>query len=569
MANATQFQTGGVVYNVKDASASELVADARSVLGNVVKYNLVDPLDAEYHAYYENVSGQLQIHYSQNASTYIVKNPIRLLAGKKYSRGYLYNAFTFVCAKGTLNIITSISGQPDPYIPANDCDLYVTIDNGNLNSAFLYNTFTGAEFNTDKTLAVANMPADAKAVGEGFVDIDRTYYVRDVAVSTADTTDRKTDIALDITRPMYVTIKNTSTSSGYFRAGIYVGDVWRYAGEQVLINGGESYTWKLQSMQSNSTISHTYFADNSFSGYTVTLSTKNTNQRTATVTVYSFKKDEPLKEGNIIYVTATPTDGAFNDLLGAFNYAKYKFDVTSVHVTIFLKPGVHVIQNCSSRLAVINKGANKISLIGENPYTTFIKLVNDGANNNQMIDHGGDSVIQGITFLNLHTGADLSFSNNPYCIHNDRFYDVDYKYTTAVKDCVLYCELASPVGAGLHDNQKQVYENVTCVFNNGSSVITEGAMYVHSQANASATPVGLEIIGCRLISQNGMRCLSLPSVTAGDYLNIPVTIRDCFGWTNGTVSHYATLAENTKLTPDSNVDGSFVTQATFDYPITK
>ncbi|MBQ1290399.1 MAG: hypothetical protein IIY28_03525, partial [Lachnospiraceae bacterium] len=162
----------------------------------------------------------------------------------------------------------------------------------------------------------------------------------------------------------------------------------------------------------------------------------------------------------------------------------------------------------------------------------------------------------------------VAFNNNPYCLHNDRLYDVDYKYSTVVKDCVMYSEMGPPIGAGLHNNQKQVYENVTCVFNNNSSAFTEGALYVHSQAYEDAVPVGIEIIKCRLISQNGMRCLSLPSVHAGDYQSIPVTIRDCCGWTNGQVAYYATLPENTKLTPDSNI-GDFETGKTFDYPITK
>lgn len=533
----------------------------------ILRINLLGKDSVQNHKYYENNNGTMRIVSSSAANTYIFPIPLRLTAGHTYNFGYLYNAFCIVCQKGTETVIRTLAGTAT-YTPDADCDLYVTVQNTYLSSAVVNEVFENNVFNTDKTLAVQDMPADAKAVGDGIVDIERVYYARDAAVSAESTDDIKTDITIDVTRPMYVTITNTSGSSGYFRAGIYIGDTWRYAGEQVIIEGGESYTWVLMSFQSNAELTHGWFQDNSFTGYTAKLSTKNVNQRTAKVTVFSMKKDEPLKDGNMIYVTPYGGDGALMNILDAVNYAKYKVDVLTDPVTIFVQAGVYTIENCSTRLAVINKGANKISIIGENPYTTIVKLVNSGTANNQMIDHGGDSVIQGLTFLNLHTGDTIAFNNNPYCLHNDRVYDVDYKYSTVVKDCIMYSEMGPPIGAGLMNNQKQVYENVTCVFNNNSSAFTEGALYVHSQAYEDAVPVGLEIIKCRLISQNGMRCLSLPSVHAGDYQNIPVTIRDCFGWTNGQVAYYATLPENTKLTPDSNI-GEFETGKTFDYPITK
>lgn len=574
MAKTTDRQiVNGQEYMIMDSKAREDISEVNSNLNyaaemipQIIKHDLINRDISKYHKYYNNNSGTLEVISSPNAPTYIIDLPIHLREGVTYRTENLYRAFTFVCQRNTKTIIQNMAGIAI-YTPEADCDMYVTLEEENINTAKITEEFTQNIFNTDTTLTLSSMPADSKAVGDKIISAERVYYAKDEPVTTSGTDDEKTSLSVDLSRPVYVEIKNTSTASGYFRPGIYVGDAWRYAGSLELLEAGGSYTWKLPSLQTNAEILWDWLFGAYFTPENVKLSLKNVNQRSAEITMYSNKKDEPIKENNSIYVSQTGGGGAFLNPLDAINYAKSQIDVSEVPVNIYVKPGVYIIKNIVGRLAVIDKGANKISIIGENKYSTVIKLVNNLSDNNQMIDIGGDCIIKNITFLNLHTGDGASYSNNPYCLHNDTPYEVDYKYSTVVKDCIMYSEMHTPIGAGLQDKQKQVYENVVCVYNGGGESV-EGALYVHSQADANAEPCGLEVIGCRLISQNGKRCITLPSVHTGDYQSIPVTIRDCFGWTSGSEGH--TLNPSAfNFTPDTNITAeTFEINAEYDYPIT-
>lgn len=366
---------------------------------------------------------------------------------------------------------------------------------------------------------------------------------------------------LDMSYSHVFTFTNVDTKAGYIELGPIVDGAFvpGYTNGNKLVNSGESFTYNIDGA---------FGANEQFYTSTVGAGVYNINGIKYRIKV--AEKQDPYisyireKERIVLCDPSSTGNGIFADIQNAVDYCKKKWDVNTTSVTIKLLPGVYHVRPVATRPSAINKWANKISIIGDSPYNTILKLENSGVSN-KVIEHGGDSSIENITVLNLKSGDITDWNYNPYCIHNDEAFNVSYKYTTLVKNCVLYSEMAPPVGAGLKNNQKQRYENVTCVYS-GTGERGQGALYVHSQSVSTDVPYGLEIIDCRLITKNGLRCLTTPNVIDGQYLNIPVTIRGSYGWTNGSIAYNG--AESwVKLTPDTNFAGSFLTNTEFDYPI--
>lgn len=245
------------------------------------------------------------------------------------------------------------------------------------------------------------------------------------------------------------------------------------------------------------------------------------------------------KEINNTIIVDASGFGDFTTIQSAIVYAKATFDVATTAVTIFIKNGYYKVEPTNSYpYAPINKGANKISLIGETRDGVIIECTNTATTQSKVLDIGGECTIENLTILCLKDAtytSDVDLSHNCYCIHNDTgLGEAEKRYYTTVKNCKLYSECHSPVGAGLHDKQIQRY--VDCEFiSNG--ILSAGALYIHASVEDYAKDMGVEIENCTCISKDGKYALTLPNVADSygslKYTDIPTTIRRTICVTNG------------------------------------
>jgi hypothetical protein len=249
--------------------------------------------------------------------------------------------------------------------------------------------------------------------------------------------------------------------------------------------------------------------------------------------------------------------GHFYDINCACIFAKRAFDVDNIPVTIKVRNGYYLQYPTNSfPYAPINKGANKISIIGESRDGVLIECYNTSTTQSKVIDHGGESSIENLTIKSLNDGtynAGNDLLHNAYCIHNDTAPNIapTKQYRTTVKNCLLYSECHSPIGAGLKDKQIQRYENCEFVSN---GFISLGALYVHASTDAAALNMGVEIVNCSCVSLDGTKAITLPNTTtqgALTYVDIPVTIQKTIGYTTGASLTDANFKTTHKLQPQS------------------
>lgn len=204
----------------------------------------------------------------------------------------------------------------------------------------------------------------------------------------------------------------------------------------------------------------------------------------------------------------------FTTIQSAIEYAKLAYDVNTIPVTILVDNGVYEVSPKSeSPYYAIDKGANKISIKGESRDGTIIKCICTSELQGIVLNIGGDCTIENLTIENL---ADNSYTDEtvlegnhrPYCIHNDTPFATSVNYYTTVKNCKLYSQCDTPIGAGLHDKQTQRYENVECIYDSNVNK-QHGSMYIHAPYDANFMPNGLEIVDCVLVSLNEMPALCL------------------------------------------------------------
>lgn len=250
-------------------------------------------------------------------------------------------------------------------------------------------------------------------------------------------------------------------------------------------------------------------------------------------------------------------EGDFADIQQAIDYAKRRFDVLNEKITIFVKNGYYKVTPINGYpYSPINKGYNKISIIGESRDGVVIECYNTENKQNKVMDIGGECTIANITIRSLNDGS-YNISNdlghNCYCIHNDTGAGaaVSAHYYTTVENCQLYSECHSPVGAGLHDNQTQRYVNCEFISNGIKSL---GALYIHSSVEDYANNMSVEIENCSCISKDETYALNLPNVASSygsvPYSEIPVSIKRSIVVTNG--ENITNVSQSTHLiTADS------------------
>ena len=144
-------------------------------------------------------------------------------------------------------------------------------------------------------------------------------------------------------------------------------------------------------------------------------------------------------------------------------------------------------------------------------------------------------MIENLTLECLNDGtftSDTDLQHNCYCLHNDKGFTTDTSYNTIIRNCKFYSECNAPIGAGLQNNQTQIYENVETISN---SALSQGSLYVHGPGNASTTNCSVIINNCNCQALDGKKALTLPDVPGSlQYTDIDTTIQRTICYSNGT-----------------------------------
>ena len=256
--------------------------------------------------------------------------------------------------------------------------------------------------------------------------------------------------------------------------------------------------------------------------------------------------------------------GHFFSVAQACDFARDAFDVVNNAVTVFIRNGLYdheAPKNVAMGYpyAIINKGANRISLIGESRDGVIVSYENNSVNRAKIIEAGGECTIANMTVncLNDESYTDASAGGHQacYCIHIDSVFAASERYFTTIRNCKLFSTCHSPVGAGLADNQTIRLDGCECVSDTHVGTST-GAATIHASTDAAAKNMAVEIIGCRLLSLDGTKSLYMPDVEGGaPFTQVDVTLLGNTYYTTGPEITDADFLSRHKLTPWS--DASF------------
>lgn len=239
--------------------------------------------------------------------------------------------------------------------------------------------------------------------------------------------------------------------------------------------------------------------------------------------------DDKTVESNTRVIVDVNGNGDFTDIQSAIDYLSDNFNVAEIPTTVFIRNGVYNIASGGEKNWAIYKGANKISIIGESREGVILKYNATPAVNHKVIEFGGEATLANLTILNLFNddGSVPCYDHNPYCVHNDSWFAVNYKYNTVIENCYFYSEVFNPVGAGLRSNQNQIYRNCVFEFNpKDSRLDANGALYVHAPAWPAEVDCSIEVDNCTCISRGYATGLYLNNVKGSlSYIDIPVTVR--------------------------------------------
>lgn len=253
---------------------------------------------------------------------------------------------------------------------------------------------------------------------------------------------------------------------------------------------------------------------------------------------YNLDNKITLKKFTKNLIVDLDGNGQFYDLSHACEFAKNYFDVLNEDVVIHINKGHYITYPTNEYPYVsIDKGANKISIIGDSSNDVIIDCYNSSSSQSQVLNIGGPCTIKGLTIRSLNDGTYNSsndLGHNPYAIHNDNNFETTEKYTTLVEDCILYSECHSPLGAGLWNNQIQKYRNVYFISN---GFISNGACYIHNSVDSTANNMEVIIDTCICESKDNTMAITLGNVDSSygsiPFSQIPTMIARTIGVTNG------------------------------------
>ena len=528
-------------------------------LPNVLNINLLDKEIVEVNSYYQNTSGELTIHDPvSGANTKRMIAPIRLLAGHTYDCHALYNGFSFICERDSKTIITGLSAGILPYTPSVDCDLYVTLDNSTLQGAYVSEIFTDGVFNTDKTLTEENMPADAKISGDLFFNHLQFLTEQNIPTQANNTDTIISGFNFDSKRKYLILVTNNGPSAGYVRFAIVDGGQEEVALGNILVNG----------LATEEMIPSRTVAGNVAYSTTNQLSVRNINGIAFTVKVYIYTDSDyghPMGLNKVLFVNGNEDrlNYEFSNVPDAVRYALNTYAGTD-RVDIYIKDGTYdVIANQSYEpYTAINIAKTydiypTINLHGQSRENTIIQMRCVNSMQGRVIDMGGENqIVENLTIRNTKDYTTLDSNKRPYAIHNDAGHDPDQPYRTTMRNCIIYSECMSPIGAGLRHNQEQIYEN--CIFIYNGNIDSSGVFYVHGPSRTGDTPIGVTADTCTFISKNpGSPVIDMGSVPdMMPYTEIPVTFRRCIAVSTGNNIVPTNFQTTHMLTIDSQLNNN-------------
>ena len=240
-------------------------------------------------------------------------------------------------------------------------------------------------------------------------------------------------------------------------------------------------------------------------------------------------------ENNRTFIVDRNGGGHFYSISNAVNYVKNSFDVKNNSYAVFVKNGVYDKEkndliDGDYPYAVINKGSNRISIIGESRDNTIIRWTNNAVCEYKIIEVGSSPCIIGNLSLENLKGEDYieAKGHNPYCLHIDLGGDLDTfgAYKTEVYNCRLYDECHAPIGAGLTKNQTIHVHDCVLVTNSKMGKVFD-TLYIHGNASGQSTyddTMAVEIENNILVNKTGGKALTLPDTGQSTFRAIPCII---------------------------------------------
>lgn len=417
----------------------------------------------------------------------------------------------------------------------------------------------------NKTLDTEGAFADAKVVGDKFKEVktetnslkgdivEKKIYIEKNVQVTDGERGHRTLVPVDLSQPLYIEITPTTTNT--FNVFLTYDDVEYEFLTAYTIPGGTTHSWTY-----NFETIRDYWGVakvNAFNKQWYINIRNATNSKNYKYTTYTKENEKLMASDKVVYV-ANGIDNCLNKISYAVKYLKAKYNPLD-YTTIKVLNGVYEEQPTNDfPYAPINIADTNISIIGESRDNVIVNLTNSNVVQSRIMHIGGHQTVSNMT---LNVLADSTYNgnngNNPYVIHNDdTFNEYDGHYTTTVENCILYSECCSPVGAGLHGKQTQIYKDVTCIYN-GQYDNGNGALYIHGASNAGQIPDGVIIDNCTAISKNGALALSMSSVSGfTPYTETPTTIRRTILATNGDLEVATNFKDTHLLTNDSKLNSN-------------
>lgn len=364
---------------------------------------------------------------------------------------------------------------------------------------------------------------------------------KDFIIENKELTEVSNTINIDLPlnrKTKKVEITNGSNYAGYYSFNIYNNDKATFVlGGEVLINANETKTFEIPNIEGT------------------TLLCVNRNQRKNSKISFYYDIDKTIDELSK-YTTKSTTvtvsqsgEGDFTKIEDAIAFLKKNFDVMSTPTTIYIKNGTYVVEPTNEYpFSPLNKGANKISIIGEDMYGVVIKCTNTSTRQSKVLNIGGECIIKNLSIYSLNDGTytlENDLGHNAYCIHNDEEYVTENKYKTVVENVYMYSECHAPLGGGLRDKQEQIYKNVVL---NANGLVGAG-FYVHGPSDPNVTICEINIDNVIAECNTGARAIDLsPVPNCLNFTEIPTTITRSIFITNGTDKGTKNFKVHHKLT---------------------
>lgn len=255
-------------------------------------------------------------------------------------------------------------------------------------------------------------------------------------------------------------------------------------------------------------------------------------------------------------VSLTGLDHSFS-LEQMCEFVKRAFDVKKIPFTINVKNGYYLIDQSANTPYAINKGSNKISIIGESESGVVMVKAISPTKQGKIIEAGGKCSIENMTLIYTNEENIDNTGEPAYCIHLDANFDSEKVYETVIKNvtAINYCN--APIGAGLKNNQKLVYDDCDLIYHAESG--KNGAFYTHAPNQANDKNCELVVNNCNILhfSDKG-KAINIDNVEGMlPYTEIPCTFtrNNVYAPNNNVIdSNFKSTHKLTKWSALNNID---------------